>query len=563
MPKSLKIILITLTFLTLPAFVSADELLQKTDFFVDHSYDLQSREKITAVLQRVTDQLYFYLDTEWWDGLTIEKQQEVNKAIGDLTREFENTIYPILTLNYGSEWKPGIDKDNRITILIHPMVEGASGYFNPGDEYLQAQVIKSNQREMVYLNADDITDPLNKSFLAHEFTHLITFNQKDRTYGVSEEVWLNEMRAEYAPTLVGYNQAYQNSYLQKRVKNFTDSPRDSLTEWQGRVSDYGVINLFSHYLVDQYGKEILIDSLRSGKIGIASLNDALKKNGFKENFSQAFMNWTVAIFANDCGLGPQYCYLNDNLKTFKVTPFIYYLPTSGESTLSVGYLAKEWAGNWQKIIGGQDSIKLEFIGNPKTKFKVSYLVEHFNGVKEIQFLTLDQYQKGIIYLADNKIMSLTIMPSAQNKTSNFLENEPSYQFSWSATSEKSSEDNTELIQQLQDTIKELTAQILFLQNQLTAILGGETICQRFDNDLYYGMTQNTEVTCLQQFLKSQGSDIYPEGLVTGNFLSLTQKAVIRFQEKYASEILTPLGFEKGTGYFGKLSRQKSDELMHR
>ena len=68
------------------------------------------------------------------------------------------------------------------------------------------------------------------------------------------------------------------------------------------------------------------------------------------------------------------------------------------------------------------------------------------------------------------------------------------------------------------------------------------------------MTQNTEVSCLQQFLKDQGSEIYPEGLVTGNFLSLTQAAVIRFQEKYASEILKPLGFEEGTGYFGPATR---------
>ena len=61
--------------------------------------------------------------------------------------------------------------------------------------------------------------------------------------------------------------------------------------------------------------------------------------------------------------------------------------------------------------------------------------------------------------------------------------------------------------------------------------------------------------------KNQGSDIYPEGIITGNFFTLTQQAVIRFQEKYASEILTPLGLASGTGYVGSSTRAKINELL--
>jgi len=50
-------------------------------------------------------------------------------------------------------------------------------------------------------------------------------------------------------------------------------------------------------------------------------------------------------------------------------------------------------------------------------------------------------------------------------------------------------------------------------------------------------------------------------LVTGNFLNLTQSAVIRLQEKYASEILNPLGLEKGTGYVGTLTRAQINQLL--
>ncbi len=557
MSKKFRIIFIGAILLFIPFFTSAAELLERVEFYVDPEYDLENREKITAVLQRITDQLYFYLDSQWWDSLNIEEQKEVNGAISNLSQEFENKIYPILTLNYGLEWKPGIDKDTRITILIHPMLETSAGYFNPGDEYPRAQVSTSNQREMVYLNSKHITDSANESFLSHEFTHLITFNQKDRIYGVFEETWLNEARAEYAPTLLGYDEEYQGSNIQRRVKKFLGNPQDSLTEWQGKSSDYGALDLFIQYLVDHYGKEILIDSLQSGKIGIASLNYALEKNGFSEDFSQIFTDWTITVFLNDCEVGEKYCYLNDNLKNLKITPFIYFLPTTGESTLSVGYLTKEWTGNWQKIIGGKESLKLEFTGSSEVNFKVPYIVEDFSGNYSVGFLELDQSQKGTIYVSDEKIISLTIIPSVQDKISDFTDKEPSYQFFWSATSERSEE---ELIEELKERIKELKAQIAILQAQIAAILGEEAYCQRFENNLYYGMKNNKEVSCLQEFLKNQGPDIYSEGLVTGNFLFLTKEAVVRFQEKYAEEILNPLGLEEGTGFVGSLTRQTINRL---
>ncbi|GAI17077.1 unnamed protein product, partial [marine sediment metagenome] len=290
------------------------------------------------------------------------EHSQINQKIYELSNEFERNIYPTLTSNFGSEWKPGIDNDLRVTVLIHPMKKNAGGYFNSGDEYSRLENPFSNEREMIYLNADYITNPLNKSFLAHEFVHLITFNEKEKIQGVTEEIWLNEARADYAPTLCGYDSEYQGSNLERRVKEFLKSPSDSITEWQGAPADYGALNLFTQYLVDYYGVEILKDSIQSSKIGISSLNYALKKNGFEENFSQIFTDWTITVLVNDCFLGEKYCYKKENLKNLKIVPKSNFLPFTSESSLSVGYTTKNWAGNWHKIFGGKGTLTFEFEG---------------------------------------------------------------------------------------------------------------------------------------------------------------------------------------------------------
>jgi hypothetical protein len=70
-----------------------------------------------------------------------------------------------------------------------------------------------------------------------------------------------------------------------------------------------------------------------------------------------------------------------------------------------------------------------------------------------------------------------------------------------------------------------------------------------------------DVRKLQEFLKSMGATIYPEGTVNGYFGPATYKAVVRFQEKYFGEILAPLGNKKGTGLVGEYTRKKLNSLL--
>jgi len=81
---------------------------------------------------------------------------------------------------------------------------------------------------------------------------------------------------------------------------------------------------------------------------------------------------------------------------------------------------------------------------------------------------------------------------------------------------------------------------------------------KLTKDLKLG-DKGEEVKILQKWL-AQDTDIYPQALINGYFDNSTKEAVIKFQEKYASEILVPQGLFRGTGVVDALTRKKLNQL---
>lgn len=549
-----------------PAIVFAANEGDSAVFIVEENFDALSRSQVQAVLVRNSPSLYFYAEESLWDRLDRSKRGEMLANLDSLSKEFSGKIYPALTSVFGYEWKPGIDGDEKITILFHSLKNGVSGYFRSVDEYLKIQAPFSNEKEMIYIDFSHINESRLKTFVAHEFVHLITFNQKNRLRDVEEDVWLNEARAEYGLTILGYNAPYEGSGLQKRARDFARDPSDSLTEWQENKSDYAVANMFVHYLADHYGANILSNSMKSEQVGIASINEALRKNGTRESFAQIFTDWTIAMAVGSCAQNEKHCYLNPGLKNFTANPAINFLPVSGNSSLSVMSTTKNWAGNWQKIIGGNGNLTLEFSVPEGLSWKIPYVVFGKNDNYSVNFIHLDENRKGKIEIKNfgDNYSSLIIIPSLQSKLDGFSGTDSSriYNFIVSTSKEPSLDEEQKLIQELLRQIEELKRQIAaFRSGSLPPDYAqSRKVCSAIAKNLYLGLSDN-EVRCLQQFLMSQGVEIYPEGLVTGYFGNLTKSAVIRFQEKYKSEILTPIGLEKGTGFVGTMTRGKINQLL--
>ena len=139
----------------------------------------------------------------------------------------------------------------------------------------------------------------------------------------------------------------------------------------------------------------------------------------------------------------------------------------------------------------------------------------------------------------------------------------------SGIGEQEEEEEDMTIAQLKAAIADILVQIKLLQVELNKLLGvsveGCTITS-FDRSLKVGMTGD-DVKCLQIILNSASdtrvaaSGVGSVGNETNYFGSLTKAGVIKFQEKYASDILATWNLTAGTGYVGSTTLDKLNSLL--
>ena len=134
--------------------------------------------------------------------------------------------------------------------------------------------------------------------------------------------------------------------------------------------------------------------------------------------------------------------------------------------------------------------------------------------------------------------------------------------SFSIVKAKTAEEILAKIAELKAQIAELKVQLIEIQGEEPAAFEGIPPDFIFKGKPRYGM-KNNEIKYLQIILKAKiGPPTYPENVpATGYFGPITRASIIKFQEKYAGEVLAPLELVKGTGFAGNKTKDKLNDIL--
>lgn len=390
-------------------------------FFVDPAFDSRGRSDIDATLYYEGNKARYYVEQDFINPLSAVGREQLTEALEKLSTSFDTYVYQNVTRVFGLPWTPGIDNDVKITVLLTQMQSSFGGYFRSEDEYLRSDAPRSNEREMVYLNTKLVTKPHIKEFLAHEFQHLINFNQRTRIKNIEDEVWLNEMLSEIAPSIAGlHDEEFEGTAFRDRVQVFLSAPSESFVSWENVSEDYAAVNLFGHYLYDLYGAELFTAIIQSNESGISAVNDALVRIGASKTFEEIFVDWSITVLLNDCTIEPinTYCYKNPHLSYDNLHIQFGSSLGAGDSVASTHTL-EGWSADWFQYARKIEPTRpddpfftYEFVGGGQENFAIPYVIYQHDKLPVVSFLPIENGRGR--FVVDNfgfDVSQVVVIPS--------------------------------------------------------------------------------------------------------------------------------------------------------
>lgn len=267
----------------------------RQDFWVSDS-DTDDTFSVSTILESKSDHVYFWIE----DGVNFDQSD-----LDELVMTFEGQIYPTNRAFFGSEWRPGIDNDDHLYIVLARGIgSGIAGYFSSVDS-LPREVFKySNEHEMFVLNADNIIldEDFTYGVLAHEFQHMIHWYQ-DR----NEEGWLNEGFSELAAFINGYDVGgFDYVYISDPDLQLNDWPVDG----DATTPHYGASFLFVTYFQDRFGEDATKALVANPDNGMDSVDQVLGTlgevdplTGMPYSADDVFADWAVTNYLLNPAVG--------------------------------------------------------------------------------------------------------------------------------------------------------------------------------------------------------------------------------------------------------------------
>lgn len=362
--------------------------LEKTEYHVGSTrpfncmnFETGEWEFINATVKGVGDHCIIFVD----DSVEFCTEGDIARYV----EVFDYIIYPTMVSFYSRNFD--IDGNDKLGIVLIDMkdkydeIQGiVAGYFWAIDFFPKEMTIReyglsSNEGDFIYLNAQLLDPELNDlgftvddhfSTIAHEFQHLLYFYRSlekgwvnKRFYLGIDDTWINEGMSTYAEQITGYSEVDNRVYYYFLEYPGMPTSEVSLLYWEGILHNYGIANLFTNYIVEQYGKGVLHSIYEKNTDPLISIEDYARMS-----FNDIFMNFIIANKLYSLNLAQEYTYEY----ALEYDPEHFVL----EHYSSVPFM-KSAAVKYYLIEGDGSDIKINISGGPSEDCSIGVFIYRY------------------------------------------------------------------------------------------------------------------------------------------------------------------------------------------
>jgi len=300
--------------------------------------------KIDATCLYISKHGIFYVDNR-----DISKIHSRIVQYGDVF----DRIYQINREKFGQE--NDVDCNGKIIIVIsQEITNGTLGYFNAGDKYSSSDYKFSNQGDIIYITSDLYDTDIVFGAIAHEFQHMIYFDEHYNRGTTALLTWLNEalsQAAEYYNGFLTSHTLWMQHFLARGWMQL------SLTHWTQENYGYGA--LFIRYIIDQFGDSVIKKMCATDKVGIMAVEQA---TGVDFNIIFKYFSRALVLIGTSEDCSPHYRFTSLDVNMLQPLGRKGLLPydtckagdsivgSNGEGFYPYMITFDKWIGNMDKIV---------------------------------------------------------------------------------------------------------------------------------------------------------------------------------------------------------------------
>lgn len=319
---------------------------------------------IQANLVAANSRAIAYLDITATDTVKI-----TTSDIIEILDKFSSVTYPIITKVFGKE--SDVDRNGKVLFLFTQLVdqeEYIAGFYRSSSLFSKKDGGDGNLADMMYIGLEssrDSYDPL----LAHEFQHLVSFNQHVLVNNGSAEVnWLSEALAHYSEDLVD---GHATGGMSQIYETFLGAPEIySLTGTADTNSGIrGAGYLFLRGLVKEFGENVVTKLTQTPLSGVENLEKTTGKE-----FDELFASHVTRLFLSGTDLSQESKY-NFSFEFFTE-------PLTGHRSLPMPVESRFWVNDrpltgevkpfapvYLRLKGGSPSVSVNIEADLRGNFK--------------------------------------------------------------------------------------------------------------------------------------------------------------------------------------------------